>query len=64
MVQGKASAKTGDQKDKRPRDEAALQTGKAKLQRAVQMAAVANKFRGLTIKPAKDGNKEPKKLLR
>ena len=70
MVRGKATAKTGDQKDKQPRDEAALQTGKAKLRRAVQMAAVANKFRGLTIKPGKDENKpgksdaEPKKLVR
>ena len=69
-VRGKASAKTGDQKDKSPRDEVALQTGKAKLRRAVQMAAVANKFRGLAIKPAKGENKsgksepEPKKLVR
>jgi len=74
VVRGKASAKTGDQKDKAPRDEAALQTGKAKVRRAVQMAAVANKFRGLTIKPGnynmtdenKPGKSEPeaKKLVR
>jgi hypothetical protein len=70
IVQAKAGAKTGDQKDKSPRDETALQTGKAKLRRAMQMAAVANKFRGLTIKPGRDENKpgksepEPKKFVR
>ena len=59
VIRTKAEEKAGAQKDKSkaPRNEAALQSGKAKLRRAIQMAAVANKFKGLVIKPAPEGDK-------